>query len=207
MTFEFSTLLTFVLASAAILIVPGPTVTVIIANSMKYGSKAGLLNILGTQAGLVILLGILALGLEAITTTLAWVFDWIRLAGAAYLIWLGYKMWRSDGKLGMQEPRENGRKEPSFFWQGFIVVLSNPKVLLFFGAFLPQFVDPTGNTALQTMGLGLIFMFLATVLDSGYALAAGRAGNLLTRRRVRTVEVGAGSLMIGGGLWLAFSRN
>ena len=200
-----TSLLTFVLASVAILVVPGPTVTVIIANSLKSGTRAGLLNIAGTQAGLIILLILLAMGLEAITTTLAWMFDWLRLAGAAYLIWLGYKLLRSDGTLG--EAAQRAKPGGSFFWQGFIVVLSNPKVLFFFGAFLPQFIIPNGNTALQTMQLGLIFMALATFLDGIYAFAAGRAGALLTKRNVRGVEVAGGSMLVGGGLWLGLMRN
>ncbi len=204
---EFGTVFTFVLASIAILIVPGPTVTVIIANSLRYGARAGLINIAGTQLGLILLLGLLALGLEALTTTLAWVFDWVRLAGAAYLIWLGYKFIRSDGMLVTPSEDAAAKPDKSMFWQGFIVVLSNPKVLVFFGAFLPQFIDPAGNTALQTMAFGLLFMGLATLLDSAYAIAAGRAGGLLTQRNIRLAENGAGTMMIGGGLWLALSRN
>lgn len=205
MIFDLSSLATFVLASVVILIVPGPSVTVIVANSLKSGVKAGLLNIAGTQAGLVVLLVILALGLEAITTTLAWVFDWLRLAGGAYLVWLGYKLLRSNGDLGQASRSQN--QQGSFFWQGFLVVLSNPKVLFFFGAFLPQFISPLGNAGLQTLFFGVIFMILATIMDSLYALAAGRAGQLLTRRNVRAVELAGGSLMVGGGLWLAMSRS
>ena len=88
-----------------------------------------------------------------------------------------------------------------------MVILSNPKVLFFFGAFLPQFISPEGNAGLQTLFFGLIFMVLATFLDSLYALAAGRAGQLLTKRNVRAVEVAGGSMMVGGGLWLALSRS
>ncbi len=205
MFIDLTALLTFIFASVIILIVPGPTVTVIIANSLKFGTKAGLLNIAGTQAGLVILLILLGLGLEAITTTLAWVFDWLRLAGAAYLIWLGYKLLKSDGDISAAA--SSGKIGGSYFWQGFIVVLSNPKILLFFGAFLPQFITPEGNAGLQTMILGLIFMALATIMDSLYAIAAGKAGSLLTQRNVRGVEITGGSLMIGGGIWLALSRN
>lgn len=202
--FETTSLATFVLASVAILIVPGPTVTVIIANSLRHGARAGLLNIAGTQAGLIILLGLLALGLEAITTTLAAVFDWVRLIGAAYLIWLGIKLLRSSGTLVQAEAVKP--MGGSFFWQGFWVILSNPKVLVFFGAFLPQFIDPDANVAMQTLGFGLLFMVLATILDSIYAIGAGRAGDVLTGRNVRAVEIAGGSLMVGGGLWLALSR-
>lgn len=214
---DLSALLTFIIASVVILVVPGPSVTVIVANSLKSGVKAGLMSIAGTQAGLVILLILLALGLEAITTSLAWLFDWLRLAGGAYLIWLGYKLLRSNGDLGAGEAGENGEKDDSgksagranrsYFWQGFFVILSNPKVLLFFGAFLPQFITPEGHAGLQTLFLGLVFMVLATILDSLYAIAAGRVGALLTRRNVRAVEITGGSMMIGGGMWLALSRS
>ena len=118
MFFDHTSFFTFVIASVVILIVPGPSVTVIVANSLKYGVKAGLVSIAGTQAGLVILLVILALGLEAITTTLAWLFDWLRLAGGAYLVWLGYKLLRSNGDLG--QPDTPDRQQGSCFWQGFV---------------------------------------------------------------------------------------
>lgn len=204
---DLTTIITFIIASVAILVVPGPTVTVIIANSLKYGARAGLWNIAGTQAGLIILLAILAMGFQAITTTLAWLFEWLRYAGAAYLVWLGYKLLRSNGDLGEAKAGEQQKNGWGYFWQGFLVILSNPKVLFFFGAFLPQFIDPTGSAALQTMAYGVLFMGLATVLDSAYAIAAGRAGGLLTKRNVRAVEVGGGSMMMAGGVWLALSRN
>jgi homoserine/homoserine lactone efflux protein len=204
MFFELSSLATFVITCVVILIVPGPSVSLIVANSLKSGVRAGLLNIAGTQAGLVVLLIILALGLEAITTTLAWLFDWLRLVGGAYLVWLGYKLLRSKGDMARADL--GVRAGGSFFWQGFVVILTNPKALFFFGAFLPQFITPHGNAGLQTLILGLIFMVLATILDGAYAIAAGRLGALLTRRNVRAVEVAGGTMMIGGGLWLAMSR-
>lgn len=195
----------YVLACIAIVIVPGPTVTVIIANSLRHGAKAGLLNVAGTQAGLAIMLGILAAGLQVIVESMAHVFDWIRLAGAAYLIWLGVKLLRSDGKLGAIKdvPRANG----SYFWQGFVVILSNPKALFFFGAFIPQFLNPDGNAVAQTLLLGATFMVVATVLDGAYALLAGGAGKWLSQTRVRALEVGSGLCLIGGGIWLALARR
>lgn len=202
-----TTLLTFIAASVAILVVPGPTVTLIVATSLRFGTKAGLLNIAGTQFGLTLMLLVLALGFEAVAATLASLFEWLRFAGAAYLIYLGYKLLRSDGQLGSADEAVKPRSNTGFFMQGFGVILSNPKVLFFFGAFLPQFIDPAISPALQTLFYGFLFMALATVLDGAYAMAAGRAGNLLTRRNVRAVEVTGGSMMIGGGLWMALSRN
>ena len=198
-------LLPFIAACIAIVIVPGPSITVIIANSLRHGTRAGLLNVAGTQAGLVVMLAVLAAGLATIIDHLGWVFDWVRLLGAAYLIWLGIKLWRSDGALAASD--ETTPRRSNFFWQGLLVIWSNPKALLFFGAFIPQFIDPKGDALSQTLMLGLIFMVTATIIDTGYAFAAGRAGSWLTGQKVRLLERISGSFLIGGGLWLAFSRK
>lgn len=194
----------FCIAATALAIVPGPTVTVIIANSLKHGARAGLLNVVGTQAGLVILIGILAAGLSTVVAYFGAVFDIVRLLGAAYLVWLGIRLWRSDGSLGTADAKA---PRGGFFWQGFVVILSNPKALLFFGAFIPQFIDPAGNALAQTLFLGVTFMAVATLLDGAYALAAGRAGGLLSRANIRLVERLSGTILIGGGLWLALQRR
>lgn len=195
----------YVLACTAVVIVPGPSVTVIIANSLRHGVKAGLLNVAGTQVGLAIMLLILATGLQYIVESMAQVFDIIRWLGAAYLIWLGVKLLRSDGTMGevADVPRANG----SFFWQGLLVVLSNPKALFFFGALIPQFLTAGGNPLAQTLLLGATFIAVATPLDSSYALLAGGAGKWFSRTRVRALEVGSGLCLIGGGIWLALARR
>ncbi len=204
-----STWIAVALASVAIVIVPGPTVTVIIANSVRYGARAGLLNVAGTQLGIAGMILVLAFGLSAIVAFLGTAFFWLKLAGAAYLIWLGIRLWRSDGTLVSSggRDRSDGRPGGSFFWQGFIVIWSNPKALFFFGAFLPQFIDSAGNTVLQTMLLGGTFIAIATVLDGSYALLAGGAGAFLSRRNVRLVERISGTCLIGGGIWLALTRR
>lgn len=205
---ELSVLATYVLACTAIILVPGPTVTVIIANSLRSGSRAGMMNIAGTQLSMFIMIGILALGLHTIVNFMGEVFVYLKLVGAAYLIWLGIGLWRSNGDLA--DPNNMKVKKKSlrgYFWQGFFVALSNPKILLFFGAFIPQFVNPDGNLTQQTLLLGVIFMVIATFFDGLYALAAGRAGGLLSRSNIRIVERVSGSLIIGGGLWLALARR
>lgn len=198
-------LLSFIIACFLLVIVPGPTVTVIVANSMKHGVRAGLLNILGTQIGLLTMIAVLALGLSAVVASMGAAFELLRLIGAAYLIWLGVKLWRSNGELGTAEAGR--RPMGSFVLQGFIVIWSNPKALLFFGAFIPQFVDPAASPAMQTILYGLIFMAVATVGDGLYAVAAGGAGARLSRAKVRLTERIAGTLLIGGGLWLALARR
>jgi len=201
----FSTFLTVALASFLLVIVPGPSVTVIIANSLRAGTKAGLLNVAGTQLGVLLMIVIVAAGLETVVSIMGEAFFWVKLAGALYLIWLGIKMLRSDGQLGNAEhvkPPKVG-----YFWQGFLVLWSNPKALFFFGAFLPQFVDLSRDTFYQTMLLGVIFLVLASLCDSVYAILAGKAGSWLTRPKVRIAEIGSGICLIGGGIWLALARR
>lgn len=190
----------YCLACMVILIVPGPTVTVIIANSLKHGPRAGLLNVAGTQVGLLIWLAVAILGLGAAIKLMGLWFDILRWAGALYLIWLGIKLIRSKGEL---VAANRARPHGSFFLQGFIVVLSNPKVLLVFGALIPQFIAPQGDFVRQLVFLGLTFMVLATIFDGLYAIAAGRAGAWLSKTRIRAIETTSGLFLIGGGVWLA----
>ena len=152
---------------------------------------------------------VLAAGRRPSSTIWGWIFDWLRLAGAAYLIWLGVKLWRGGASASFSpagEPRRKGSGH-RFFWQGFLVLWSNPKALLFFGAFIPQFIDPAGSALMQTLISGLIFILVALILDSCWALAAGRAGRWLTGPRMRLLEKISGSFLIGGGLWLALGRR
>ena len=131
---------------------PGPTVTLIIANSLTHGTRAGLLNVAGTQLGLAIMLGVLLVGLSSIIATMGFWFDWVRIAGAVYLVWLGWKLLRANAGFG--EVGRTPKPRGGFFLQGFLVLMSNPKALLWFGAFIPQFVDPAGNYVGQIMLLG-----------------------------------------------------
>jgi homoserine/homoserine lactone efflux protein len=188
-----------------IVIVPGPTVTLIIANSLRHGTRAGLLNVIGTQVGLAVMIGVVGIGLTSLIEVMGHWFDWLRLAGAAYLIWLGWKMIHSTGAASAAAPARAPRG--GFLLQGLLVALSNPKTLLFFGAFFPQFIDPARAQGLQILIMGLTAMLLAAVSDSAYALALGRAGLALSAKRVRLMSRLSGGFLIGGGLWLAFSRS
>ena len=119
----------------ALAILPGPIVTLVIANGLRHGTRAALTNIAGAQAGLAIVIAIIAVGLTSLMATMGYWFEWVRFAGAAYLIWLGIKLFRSTGVVTASDappPPPRG----GFFLQGFLVLLSNPKVLVFFGAFL-----------------------------------------------------------------------
>ena len=196
--------LAFVAACIALALLPGPVVTLLIANGLRHGSRAALTNILGVQAGLLIVIGIVAIGLTSLMATMGYWFDWVRFAGAAYLIWLGVKLIRCpvEGIAGEEAPPPRG----GFFLQGLVVLVSNPKLLIFFGAFLPQFMDMNRDHASQATLLGITFMVIAAITDGAYALLAGRARTLFSAHRTRLVSRISGSFMIGGGIWLALTR-
>lgn len=204
---ETQSWLAFAIASFLIVIVPGPTVTIIIANSLRSGTRAGLLNVAGTQVGVLTMIVILAVGLKTVVAVVGEAFIFLKVAGALYLIWLGIKLWRANGSLGDADPAMKLRTTAGYVWQGFAVIWSNPKALFLFGAFIPQFVSASGNPAAQTVGLGLTFVVIATVCDSVYAFAAGRTGGWLNKRNIRLVERVSGSCLIGGGLWMLAARR
>jgi threonine/homoserine/homoserine lactone efflux protein len=145
------------------------------------------------------------IGLTSLIEAMGHWFDWLRLAGAAYLVWLGWKMIRSSGETADGAPAKVPRG--GFLMQGAIVALSNPKTLIFFGAFFPQFIDPARDHGLQIAIMGATAMAVAAVSDSFYALASGRASRALSARRVRLLSRVSGGFLIGGGVWLAFSRR
>ncbi len=194
----------YLVACLVIVIVPGPTATLVIANSLRHGTRAGLLNVAGTQFGLALMIAAIGIGLTSVIEAMGQWFDWLRLAGAAYLIWLGWRMLRSSVPFdaGAAKVPRGG-----FFAQGCVVALSNPKTLLFFGAFFPQFIDPHGDYALQIVIMGLTVMAFAIVADGTYAALSGHAGRVLSRRRIRLLTRTSGGLLIGGGVWLALSRS
>ena len=197
--------LAFIAACIALALLPGPIVTLLIANGLRHGTRAALTNILGVQAGLLIAIAIVAVGLTSLMATMGYWFDWVRFAGAAYLVWLGIKLIRvpvEGVKADAPPPPPRG----GFFLQGLLVALSNPKLLLFFGAFLPQFMDLSKDPISQAMLLGVTFMVLAGLTDACYALLAGRARSFFSARRTRLVSRLSGGCMIGGGIWLALTR-
>ena len=197
----------FAYAAACFLIavVPGPTVTVIVGNSLAHGTRAGLLNVAGTQLGLGLMMAVLVVGLSSVIAAMGWLFDWLRWAGAAYLVWIGWKLLRSPESL--HEEGAASIPRGGFLLQGFLVLMANPKALLWFGAFIPQFVDPQGNYVAQIVLLGVTAMAIALVTDGGYAVLTGRAGALLSRKHVRLVSRLSGTCLIGGGIWLALTRG
>ncbi|MGN6489064.1 MAG: LysE family translocator [Devosia sp.] len=199
-------LLPYVGACLLFSIVPGPSVTVVVANSLARGTKAGLLTILGTEIAMLSMVLIVAIGMDAVMGLVSEAFTIIKLVGAAYLIWIGWKMFTATGKLEMDRA---GDRLPlvRYLWQGALINWSNPKTLLFLGAFLPQFVDTSRPAFEQIMTLGLIVMVVATATDSIYAVLAGRAREVLTTARVRVMSRVSGVILMIGGVWLALVRK
>src|SRR5918995_940262 len=115
--------LAYIAACFLIAVVPGPTVTVIIGNSLAHGPRAGLLNVAGPQLGLGLMMAILVVGLSSVIAAMGWLFDWLRWAGAAYLVWLGYKLLRSPDLVLERDAESIPRG--GFLFQGFLVMMAN----------------------------------------------------------------------------------
>ena len=196
--------LAYVAACIVVAVIPGPMVALVVGNALTHGARAGLLNVAGAQLALALMLGVLVAGLAAVVEAMGWWFDWLRFAGAAYLVWIGIRMFRASGEFeaGLTMPEPGG----GFFLQGFLVMLSNPKVLLFFGAFIPQFVNTQDDPSQQIVLLGITAMIVATLSDGLHALLAARTGALLSKGRVRLATRIGGASLIGGGVWLALTR-
>ena len=203
---DWPTFLGFMTACFFLAIVPGPTVTLIVANALARGPIAGLMTVLGAQVAIFLMIVVVALGLQSVIGFMSWAFFWIKLAGALYLFWIGFKMITNRGGLTFDEKSQVSNFKQSMS-QGFWVTMSNPKALLFLGAFLPQFIDPAVAAAPQVIGLGLLTMLVFTLFDSIYALAAGNTRRFLTEARLSVANKISGTLLIVGGAWLALQRK
>lgn len=197
--------LAFVAASAILILIPGPNVALIVANSVAHGTRFGLLTVAGTSSAVVVHLALTVLGATAILNFLAASFDWLRWAGVVYLVWLGVRAWRAPAvDLGGTEAQ--ARSIRLIYGRGFLVGLTNPKTLLFYGAFLPQFITPGPAAADQLLLLAVTFLVVAIVLDGVWAILAGRLRALLTTH-ARLRNRLTGGLLVGAGLGLALARR
>ena len=203
------TLALFSLAALALIVVPGPAVLYIVAQSIDGGRAAGLLSALGVAVGGLVHVSAAAIGLSALMLSSATAFTAVKLAGAAYLIGLGLYTLLVRKEAAAETARRERRLRRSFA-QGVVVNVLNPKTALFFVAFLPQFVDrDAGSVPTQLLVLGLVFVGLAVVSDALWALAAGTAasrlraapGFLAVRRYV------SGSVFVGLGAVTALAKR
>jgi homoserine/homoserine lactone efflux protein len=198
-------LLAFALATTVLMLIPGPNVALIVANSVAWGTRYGLLTVAGTAAAMVVQLALTAIGMSAVLGALAAWFEWLRWIGVAYLFWLGLRLWRAPAVDLTRVPPQR-RSARAIALRGFLVSLTNPKTLLFYGAFFPQFVHVERPLLPQVAVLSALFLALALLLDGGWAVLAGRARFLLaTRGRLRNRL--SGGLLICAGVGLALARR
>jgi len=163
-----------------LLLIPGPAVLYITARSASQGRMAGFVSVLAIETANFIQALAAALGLSAILVSSALAFDVVKYLGAAYLIYLGIRKLLSAHN-GIENEIVKRESLARIYWQGFVINILNPKTALFFFAFLPQFVDPTrGNVTAQTLWLGCLFVGMALVTDSLYALLASSLAEKLT---------------------------
>lgn len=206
---EPSTIWLFVIATAALLIMPGPAVFYIMARSIDQGKKAGLVSVLGVSLGGAVHVLAGAIGVSAILMTSATAFTIVKYLGAIYLIYLGCKtLFSTSNGNHSESPKTNHKKLLKIFYESALVEVMNPKTALFFLAFFPQFIAPSASSVtVQFLLLGTIFIILAFINDSLYAILAasirkwivGRKGNSKLMNRI------TGYLYIVLGVFSAFA--
>jgi threonine/homoserine/homoserine lactone efflux protein len=204
-----STLALFAAAALALIVVPGPAVLYIVSQGLESGRVGGVVSALGIAVGGLVHVLAAAVGISSLVVSSAAAFTVVKWAGAAYLVALGLRrLLVREGHVQGTVPGTRERSLRRIFWQGAIVNVLNPKTALFFLAFLPQFVDVgAGAVGLQVVVLGLAFVGLALVCDSGWGLAAGTASGWLrgSRRLLRTQRYATGGVLVGLGVATALS--
>jgi len=203
----------FALASLVLILVPGPSVLFVVGRSLAHGRRDGILSVVGNALGGLPIVVAVALGLGAVVAGSVVAFTVVKVLGAAYLVYLGVRAFRSARESG--DVATIGPVGPTSarrtLAEGFTVGVTNPKTIVFFAAVLPQFVDVDGGAvALQMVVLGATFLLIALVCDSGWAIAAGtarawfaRSGRLVAMRRAG----GAMLVGLGGTLLLVGQRH
>lgn len=192
--------LTFLGACLLLFLKPGPAMSVIVANSAGYGVRGGLISVAGNVFGFALLIAVVALGLAWIAEAMRTWFDWIRLGGALYLIWLGASRLRTAGRVSAYGANPTGE----LFRDGFLVAVANPEVILFLAAFLPPFVDPAKPVAPQLAILGATFIAVSALAGGLLATLAGQARSFLSGDRLKWIDYASGGLLVLAGLWLAW---
>lgn len=202
-----SLLIGFCAAALVVLIIPGPGVLYVIARSLSQGYAAAFISALGLSSGVLVHVAAAAVGLSAILLTSALAFNLIKLIGAGYLIYLGIRMLLSSHQLQSAAPAP-ARPLPRLFTEGVLVSIFNPKIAIFFLAFLPQFVDPAaGSATWQFVGLGVLYCALALCTDTAYGVLAVLLRNRTGPTRSRMFNYLGGSLLMGLGLRAAWSSQ
>jgi len=207
---DWPQLLLFIAAGWLLNLTPGPDVLYIVSNSLRGGARAGMVAALGIFAGCFVHVAIATVGLGALLAASAMAFTVVKFIGAAYLLWMGVRLLRAStpGWTPEAAPAEPDLRR--VFRRGFLTNVLNPKVALFFLAFLPQFIAPdASHKTLAFLALGVLFSVNALPVTLGYAwLAAWAADRVsLVRRAMHWLDRAAGVLFIGFGLKLALTDH
>ncbi len=198
----------FIAAACTLIAMPGPNTTLIVGNTISYGTAKGLTTLAGTCSALVIQLIVIILGLTETAAVLSEWFDRLRWLGVAYLFWLGIKEWLSKSGTEPDTAPAPVRRARAFYAQGFMVCLTNPKTLAFFAAFLPQFVDARHPPLPQLAVLAVTFMVLAIAGDGIFCLLAGRIRPYIVGARYASLRHKiSGTCLLACGLGLALVRR
>jgi threonine/homoserine/homoserine lactone efflux protein len=197
--------LAFIAATVILMVIPGPNVALIVANSVAHGTRFGLLTVAATSSAVVLHLALTVLGATAVLNFLAASFDWLRWLGVAYLVYLGIAAWRAP-VADLARTRPQARSARVIFARGFLVGLTNPKTLLFYGAFFPQFIEPGPDAGRQLLLLAVTFLAVAIVCDGLWAILAGRLRALLVAHARLRNRI-TGGLLVGAGVGLAMARR
>ena len=196
----------FIAAAGLLIAVPGPNIMLIVSNSLGHGKRLGIYTVLGTSVAMLLQLAIAVAGLTTAMLFMSAWFEWLRWLGVAYLLYLGYKQW--TGPANSVRKAQSPVSARLGFWQGFLVSLMNPKTMLFFAAFLPQFADASLPVTNQLIFLASTFWCMAIVIDSGYLLLASRLKPLLdTENGIKLRGRITGFFLLAGGVSLAFVRR
>lgn len=204
-------LIAFIGTCVLLAVTPGPNMALIIANTLAGGLRGGLATLAGTTTGLAILVGVVALGMTSIMVLMAEWFDVIRWVGAVYLALLGALQlrgyWRRRSLPDIAAAPLIRAHAGGLYLQGLFVALSNPKVLLFLGAFLPQFVDVSRDPGPQLALLAALFVAILAVVDIAYTIVLARARATIAPSRLAILDGGSGLLLLAGGLALVTLRR
>ena len=204
MTIE--TWLAFVAASAILLVIHGPTVLLVVSYALGQGWRAALPTAIGVALGDFTAMTLSMLGVGALLATSAMLFTTLKWIGAAYLVWLGIRLWRAGGTLDAS-PRHDRASALKMLGHAWLVTALNPKSITFFVAFLPQFLDPRTDFSTQMLVYETTFVTLAFTNACGYALAASRVRSLVgSSRAVGLFNKAGGTLLIGAGVATATAR-
>lgn len=189
-------------ATAVLILIPGPNVALIVANSLRHGLRLGLITAAGTTAGIALQLMLVVAGMAALIELVASALIWIRWAGVAYLVYLGIRTWTETADdLGQIKPESRS----GTFWRGFGLAVINPKTLLFNAAFLPQFVGSDASSS-QLFLLAAVFLMVIIIGDALWAVFATSSRNYLNRLGNFRNKI-TGGFLLGAGIGLALSRR